>query len=183
MSIRIGVIAGRPDLLAAKLTVAAGDGKRHNNAIATLQISYTFSNLLHDSHEFVTEDIAGFHRRDKAVVEVQVGTAYGGPRYFQDRVVRVQQKRIGDTQGFKVVLSLPTDSFHSRNSFEVGRLWWVELAGLALEFGWQPRGSGNLLGVCGFLHSANDTSRTMRLTLCARQLAGFYQCLEVAKIL
>ena len=70
------------------------------------------------SHELfagcVAEHIARFHPRDEAVVEVEVRAADRSRRHAHDRVVRIDDRRIGNVGELNVLLALPDDRFHLR---------------------------------------------------------------------
>ena len=70
--VRVGVVARREQAAPAEEAVAAGDGERHDHAVADLQVRHRLADLDHLAHELVAEDVALLHRRDEAVVEVQV---------------------------------------------------------------------------------------------------------------
>ena len=74
----VGVLAQRVQLLLAEAAVAAGDGERHDDAVADLQVLDRRPDLDDLAHELVAEDVALLHRRDEAVVEVQIGAADRG---------------------------------------------------------------------------------------------------------
>ena len=75
--------------------VAAGDRERHDHAVADLQVLDLRADLDDLAHELVAEDVALLHRRDEAVVEVQVRAADRRRGDPDDRVARVQDLRVG----------------------------------------------------------------------------------------
>jgi hypothetical protein len=58
-----------------KLTAAAGDGKGDDDAVADLQVFHARADFDDLAHEFVADDVAFFHRRHEAVVEMKIGAA------------------------------------------------------------------------------------------------------------
>ena len=90
--IRIRVVAQRPELLLAEVAAAAGDGERHDDAIADLEPRVVFADLDDFAHELVAEDVALLHRRDVAVVDVQVGSADRRRRDLDDGVARIEDR-------------------------------------------------------------------------------------------
>ena len=65
---------------------AAGDREGHDDAVADLQVRHRRPDLDDLAHELVAEDVALLHRRDEAVVEVQIGAADRGRGDLHDRV-------------------------------------------------------------------------------------------------
>src|ERR1051325_3189537 len=74
----IRVFTQRKHLFLAEETVAAGNRKRHDDAVANIQVGHFSPHLDYFAHEFMTEDIAALHRRNKTVVEVQIRSADRG---------------------------------------------------------------------------------------------------------
>jgi hypothetical protein len=72
----------------------AGDRERHDHAVADLQLRHSGSDIDDFPHELVAEDVAALHRRDEPVEQVQVRAAYRRQRDLDDRVARVQDRRI-----------------------------------------------------------------------------------------
>jgi len=68
MCIGIGVVARRPELLFAKVATAARECERNHYAVSALQIRYLASNLFHQTHKLVAEDISSLHGRNEAVI-------------------------------------------------------------------------------------------------------------------
>ena len=93
--IRVRVVAERPELLLAEVAAAARDGERHHDAIADLQSRVVLADLDDLAHELMAEHVALLHRRDVAVVDVQVGSADRRRRDLDDRVARIQDDRVG----------------------------------------------------------------------------------------
>ena len=87
--------------------VAAGDRERDDDAVADLEVVHAAADLDDLAHELVPEDVALLHRRDVAVVEVQVGAADRGRRDPHDRVAVVEDLRVGDVLDLDGVASRP----------------------------------------------------------------------------
>src|SRR6185436_13375670 len=66
----------------------------------------------HFAHELMTEDVAFHHRRNVAVVQMQVGTADRGRSYFDDGVARVENLRLRHILHAHVVLAVPAKRLH-----------------------------------------------------------------------
>ena len=62
-------------LPAALVAAAAGDREGDDHPVARLDLLDRLAGLDDLAHEFMAEDVARLHRRDEAVVEVQVGAA------------------------------------------------------------------------------------------------------------
>ena len=113
MGIRIGVVAGRPDLLLAKLAIPACDREWHDHSIAPLKVRYAFSGFLDNSHELVPENVAFFHGRDEPIEQMKIRSANGSAGDFDDGVVRIQDRRIADVVNLNLATSHPTERFHN----------------------------------------------------------------------
>ena len=70
------------------------------------------ADLDHLAHELVAEDVARLHRRDVAVVEVQVRAADRGRGDLDDRVARIDDLGIVDRVDADVVLAVPGERAH-----------------------------------------------------------------------
>src|SRR6185436_16181074 len=66
----------------------------------------------HFAHELMTEDVAFHHRRNVAVVQMQVGTADRGRSYFDDGVARVENLRFRHILHAHVVFAVPAKRLH-----------------------------------------------------------------------
>src|SRR5579862_6229032 len=181
VSVWVGVVARGPDPLAAELAIAAGDGEGHNDAVAALQVGDAAADFLHDAHEFMAEDVAGFHGGNKPVVEMKVGAADGGACDLQDGIVGIENGGIRNTERFHFSFTHPAHSFHSRTPLSGGiRLAAAQRsAGSPLESWWL----GNGFRVGSLFHFSNGPPGTVRLSLGARNLAGLDERFEVAEVL
>ncbi|WP_433964989.1 hypothetical protein [Tunturiibacter gelidiferens] len=47
----------------------------HHYSVAATKIGNVFADLFDDAHEFMSMDVAGFHRGDKAIVQMQIRPA------------------------------------------------------------------------------------------------------------
>ena len=117
MSIRVCIVAGSPQLLLAEKTLTAGNGERDDNAVAALQIINRRADLFHDAHELVPENVSLLHRWDKSVKEMKVGPADSCARDLDDRIVRIQDRRIFDIVNLHLATSHPTERFHDLLQF------------------------------------------------------------------
>src|SRR5919202_3931144 len=111
-SIRVRVITERPKSPFAEETVAACDRKGHNHTVTLPQILHLTPKLDDLAHELVAEDITFLHRRDIAIVEMEIGAANGGRRDFDNGIARVENLRIGDCLDPHIGDAVPADSFH-----------------------------------------------------------------------
>lgn len=59
----VGGFAGGEQIVLAEEATAAGDHKGDHHAVANLQISHAFADVLDDAHELVAENVAGFRLR------------------------------------------------------------------------------------------------------------------------
>ena len=80
--------------------------------VAGFQVAYPRADLDHLTHELVAEDVALAHRREIAVVEVQVGAADGGRGDADDRVAGVHDGRVRDGDDLDAVLADPGGGLH-----------------------------------------------------------------------
>ena len=110
--VRVGVLAQRPEVTPAHVAGTAGDRERHHDTIADLEVLHRLAGLDHLAHELVAEDIAFLHRRDEAVVQVQIGSADGRRGDANDRIAGVQDLRVGHLPDLEVLLPHPAVRFH-----------------------------------------------------------------------
>ena len=110
--VRVRVLAERVQLLLAAPAVAAGDRERHDHAVADLQVVHLRPDLDHLAHELVAQDVALLHRRDEAVVEVEVGAADRRRGDLDDGVAAVQDLRVRHVLDLDGALALPADRPH-----------------------------------------------------------------------
>src|SRR5579884_807276 len=110
--IGIGVLAQGEEPSAAGPAVSAGDGKRDDHAVTRDQGLNRRAHLDDLTHEFVPQDVSSLHRRDIAVVYVEIGTADGGGGDAHDRIPRIEDLRIGDLLDAHIFLAVPAGRFH-----------------------------------------------------------------------
>ena len=67
--IGVGALAAGEEAALAEEAFAAGDGERHDHAVADLQLLVLGADLDHLAHGLVAEDVAALHRRDDAVID------------------------------------------------------------------------------------------------------------------
>src|SRR5690606_4226668 len=82
------------------------------DAVADFQSLVFRAHLYNLAHEFMAHDVAGFHARHEAVIEMQVGAADGAARHPDDRIPRMLDFRIGDLVAADVLLAVPAKCFH-----------------------------------------------------------------------
>ena len=73
----------------AKEALAAANVERHHHAVADFELLIALPDLDHFAHELMAEDVALFHGRDVAVIEMQVGAADRGGGDLDDGVPRL----------------------------------------------------------------------------------------------
>jgi hypothetical protein len=88
LGIGIRAFADRIQAALAEKTRSASDGKRDDDAVADLHAAHVGAGRDDLAHEFMSEDIALFQRRNDAVVQVQVGAADRGQRDAYDLASR-----------------------------------------------------------------------------------------------
>ena len=108
----VAVVAGAGDVLLAEPAPAAGDAEGDDDAVADLEVVDVGAELDDLAHELVPEDVVLLHRRDVAVVQVQVAPADGGARHAQDRVAAVEDLGIGHVFDAHILLAHPADGLH-----------------------------------------------------------------------
>jgi hypothetical protein len=99
-------------LLLAEEAAAARDRKRHDDAVAHLQLRVLVADLDDLAHEFVSENIASLHRRNVAVEQMEIRSADGGRCDPHDRVAWIENLRIGNPLDADVVGGVPDQCFH-----------------------------------------------------------------------
>jgi hypothetical protein len=92
----VGVVAQRPQLLAAEETAAARDRERHDDAVADFQLLVVLADFDDFAHELVAEDVSRLHRRNVAIEQVQIRSADRRGGDLDDGVSAVEDRRIGD---------------------------------------------------------------------------------------
>src|SRR3954469_10063110 len=93
--------------VAAEEAFPAGDRERHNHAVTDLKFLVLWTNLNHLTHVLVAEDVALFHRRDDAAINVQVGTANGASSDLDDCVAGMLDLGIRNGLAPDVAFSMP----------------------------------------------------------------------------
>ena len=112
LGLRVRVVAEREELVLAVPALAADDERRDDHAVALLDLLHLGAGLDHLAHELVADDVAGLHRRQVAVDEVQVRAAGRRQRHLQDGVVGVDDRRVGDGPDSQVVHAVPVECSH-----------------------------------------------------------------------
>ncbi len=111
--VRVRIFAHRKEPVLTGKAGAARYRERNYDAIALLEILYGTANFFHDAHEFVAQDIALLHAWDKAVIEMQVGSANSGGRDSDDCIPLIQNLRVGYVLYLNVLFPHPTVSLHN----------------------------------------------------------------------
>ena len=120
----VGVGAQRKEPLGAEEAVAAGNGKRHHDAIAWPQAGDAAANLDDFAHEFVAEDVALHHPRNEAAVDMQIRAADRRRRDMHDRVARIEDLRLGHRLDAHVVPAVPAKRPHGASGGRSADPWW-----------------------------------------------------------
>jgi hypothetical protein len=94
-----------------KETIAARDGERHNDAVAFLDVLYGAARLDDFAHKFVAENIARLHRRNVAVVKMQIGAADARRSNLDNGVARINYFRVGYVFNPHIVLPFQHKAF------------------------------------------------------------------------
>ena len=111
--IGIGALAAGEVAALAEEAFAAGDGERHDDPVADLELLVLRADLDDLAHGLVAEDVAALHLRDDAVEDVQVGAADGAGRHLDDGVARMLDFGIRHALAAHVALAVPDQSFHA----------------------------------------------------------------------
>ena len=105
---------------------AARDGERDHHPLALLE-GRLRTDLDHLAHIFVTENVAGAHRRDIFVVEVEIGAADRGRGDPDDRVAGVDDLGIGNAVDADVVAAVPGERAHADSPYRYCRVGCSDL--------------------------------------------------------
>ncbi len=106
--VAIGTLADREIAAPALLAFAADDGEGHHHAVADLELLVRRADFHHLAHELVAHDVAVFHARHEAVIQVQVRTADGTGADLDDGVARIFDRGVGEVVvAADVVLAVP----------------------------------------------------------------------------
>src|SRR5688572_20400967 len=111
-SIRIRVLTKREHLAPARETAAASNRKCHDDSVAFAQVSDLTAGLDDFTHEFVTQDVTGFHCGDEAVIQMQIGAADGSRCDSNDRVFLIQYLGIWHLLDPDVPEAIPNSCSH-----------------------------------------------------------------------
>src|SRR5579862_6391154 len=105
--VRVGVVTQRPHIPQAKETASTRDGERNYNPVPPGEVFHLFSYFYNLTHELMSEDIAGTHSRDHAVVKMEIRAADCGQGHLDYRVSWTEDFRIFDPTHPNVVLAFP----------------------------------------------------------------------------
>ena len=111
-AVRVSGLTSRKKLPAAKEARAARNRERHDDTVPLLDPSNCAAGVLHDSHEFVPEDVAAFHPRELPPIDVHVGATNGGGGYAQQNVIVVLENGVRYIVNAYVVRSVVSQCFH-----------------------------------------------------------------------
>jgi hypothetical protein len=92
---------------------APGDRERHHHPVALGQVADPTAELDDLAHELVAQDVAGAHRRDQAVPEMQVGAADGRGRHADDGISRIEDLGVRDVLDAHVARAVPANRAHA----------------------------------------------------------------------
>src|SRR5207253_682944 len=108
----VRVIARGPQTLLTEEAVAAGDREWHHHAVASPEVVYLRSDFHDLAHELVAEDIPLHHRRNIAIVEMQVGATDGRQTVLHDAIVGIDDPRVWYVLDPHIIDAIPAHSFH-----------------------------------------------------------------------
>lgn len=111
----ITAFANRKIASEALLTFTTANRKGNHHTIAYCQLFVVLSDLDNFTHEFMAHDVAIFHSRHEAVVEVQVRATNGAACHLDNGVAPVLYFWIGNSVVPDVVFSVPTEGSHDRS--------------------------------------------------------------------
>ena len=111
--VRVAVVAERPEPVLAVPAAAARDREGHDHPLPHVQVADLRPNLDHDADGLVTQDVALLHSRNPAVVQVQVRAAHRGRSHLDDRILGVDDLRVGHSLDLDDAGRPPTKSLHS----------------------------------------------------------------------
>src|SRR3954463_12440509 len=98
----------------ALLAFTADYREGHHDPVALLQLSIDAGTDLDDlAHHLVAHDVAGQHRRNEIVEEVQVRTADRPARHLDDRIPGILDLGIGDGITPNIFFAVPNESLHA----------------------------------------------------------------------
>src|SRR5271166_6662068 len=105
--IGIGPFTSGVEAVTAEKAFATGNRKRHNHAIADLQVFHLRTKLDHLAHVLMAKDIAAFHGRNDPAINVQVGAAYGARGHLDYCIAAVFDLWIRDLFATDVAFAMP----------------------------------------------------------------------------
>ena len=110
----VGGLAHREIAAFALIALAADDRERNHHPVADLELVLGLRPDLDDlPHHLVSHDVAGQHRRDEVVEQVQVRAADGAARHLDDGVARLLDLRVRDGVAADVFLAVPNQGSHA----------------------------------------------------------------------
>ncbi len=112
----LGGLALREETAGAHPAVPAGDVERDDHPVAGLDVADLGSDLLHDAHRLVAEDVTGREVHPEYVVQVQVRAADRRRGHPHDRVRRFLDLRIRDSLHRHLLRALPRQRSHAPSS-------------------------------------------------------------------
>ena len=110
----VAPLADREIAALALIALAADDCEGDNDPVADLELVLGLRPDLDDlPHHLVSHDVAGQHRRDEVVEQVQVRAADGAARHLDDGVARLLDFGISDGVAADVFLAVPNQGSHA----------------------------------------------------------------------
>src|SRR5205807_1829231 len=106
--------------IAAEEAFAARDREWHHHPIADLELLVFRADLDHLALVFMAENVAFFHLRDDAPVDVQVGPADRARRDLDGVIARMLDLRFGNLIAADIAFAVPRQSLHGALHLIVG---------------------------------------------------------------
>jgi hypothetical protein len=116
LGIGIGPLAAGKVAALTEEALTAGDGERHDHAIALAQFGVFRADLDHLAHRLMAEHIAALHRGNHTIIKMEVGTADCASGHPDDGVARMLNCRVGHSLAANVALAVPSECLHARRS-------------------------------------------------------------------
>jgi hypothetical protein len=115
----VGPLAARVEAALAEKALAARDGERYDDAIASLESLDIRTDLDDLAHRLMTEHIAAFHLGHDAIEQMQVRSVDPACGHFYNGIARMLDRRIRHAFAPDVAFAMPRQRFHSRPSAQL----------------------------------------------------------------